>query len=67
LLTIVEQSRQELAKEELLLAIDSSTEITAQKVCMYLLRQLQASPDFNVRTGGRKLSQTIKKRETDGP
>ncbi|OIW31235.1 hypothetical protein CONLIGDRAFT_700977 [Coniochaeta ligniaria NRRL 30616] len=46
-----EQSRQQLAKEELLLAIDSSTEITAQKVCTFLLRQLQASPSFDVRTG----------------
>ncbi|RDL36240.1 Uncharacterized protein BP5553_06852 [Venustampulla echinocandica] len=52
---IREQSRQELAKEELLLAIDFSTEVTAQKVCTYLLRQLQASPDFNVRTGGLNL------------
>lgn len=52
----VEQSRHQLAKDELLLAIDSSTEITAQKVCTYLLRQLQANPDFSVRTGWRKLS-----------
>lgn len=50
----IEQYRHELAKEELLLAIDSSTEITAQKVCTYLLRQLQSNPDFNIRTGGRK-------------
>lgn len=50
----VEQYRHELAKEELMLAIDSSTEITAQKVCTYLMRQLQSNPDFSVRTGGRK-------------
>jgi len=47
-----EQYRHELAKEELMLAIDSSTEITAQKVCTYLMRQLQSNPDFSVRTGG---------------
>ncbi|KAL9625357.1 MAG: hypothetical protein Q9160_000420 [Pyrenula sp. 1 TL-2023] len=47
-----EEVRHQLAKQELLLAIDSSTEITAQKVCTYLLRQLQANPDFSVRTGG---------------
>jgi hypothetical protein len=61
---ITEQSRQQLAKEELLLAIDSSTTITAQKVCTYLLRQLQASPGFNVRTGSRKLHQEIKQEKT---
>lgn len=52
-LTRIEQMRHELSKEELLLAIDSSTEITAQKVCTYLLRQLQSNPDFSIRIGGR--------------
>ncbi|KAI4647780.1 hypothetical protein J4E93_004190 [Alternaria ventricosa] len=47
-----EKARHELSKEQLLLAIDSSTEITAQKVCTYLMRHLQANPDFNVKTGG---------------
>ncbi|CAN9187347.1 unnamed protein product, partial [Alternaria alternata] len=47
-----ERFRHELSKEELLLAIDSSTEITAQKVCTYLMRHLQSNPEFNVKTGG---------------
>ncbi|KAG8526825.1 uncharacterized protein KY384_008254 [Bacidia gigantensis] len=46
-----EQTRQQLAKGELLLAIESSAKVTAETVCTYLLRQLQATPDFNVRTG----------------
>jgi hypothetical protein len=50
----LERFRHELSKEELLLAIDSSTEITAQKVCTYLMRHLQSNPEFNVKTGGRK-------------
>ena len=54
LLRFTEQTRHQLAKDELLLAIDLSTEITAQKVCTLLMRQLQSNPDFSVRTGGRK-------------
>ncbi|CAN9191195.1 unnamed protein product [Alternaria alternata] len=44
----LERFRHELSKEELLLAIDSSTEITAQKVCTYLMRHLQSNPEFNL-------------------